>query len=569
MGAVAAVTLLGLVLRLYSLDYGLPYQYVPDESTMVGGALSMGSNRSLQPSTFIYPAMLMYLFAGEYAGLLVVGRLTGMFSSMEQFKEYAFVDPTLFYLLPRISIALMGAATVPLVYLLARRLYGQWAGIAASGLLAASLMHVQQSHQARHWVPVSLLAVLVLWKSLDLLERGRRRDYWITGALVGLAAATSFNGFLLFALPAVAHLARQRREGRPLLDISFHPRLVMAGLLALGLFFALNPYILLQFDRFVAFHSAGESSIGGQILGHYDSDPRQFLEKQAFTFYGWTALSYDPAITLLGIAGAVVAARRYGATAALVISYPLFHFAMFATTAPSMEQRYILPAIVLWAVPAGLAAATAGEWVASRLGGSQVARGTVALLAVAMLGLASLPALRYDAILARVDTRTLAKAWIERDVPAGSEVVVESYAPPLTPSMETLRAQQRENPRSLGNRDQWLLDEGLPEGEPAYDLVRLNLVDTSPRVDSVTPYLAAHQNRYFVVSDFQWKSDHQGHMALKDYLARNGRLMGRISPSNHPGYVPSDLLNNMEDPLVELWMVERSGPVVEIYEVAR
>ena len=430
-GAVAALTLLGLVLRLYSLEHGLPYQYVPDESTMVGGALRMGSNRSLEPSTFIYPAVLMYLFAGEYVGLLVFGRLTGMFASVEQFKEYAFIDPTLFYLLPRISIALMGAATVPLVYMLARRLYGQWAGIAAAGLVATSLMHVQMSHQARHWVPVSLLAVMVLWKSLDLLERGRRRDYWVTGTLVGLAAATSFNGFLLFALPAVAHLARQRREGRPLLDIPSHLRLVLAGLLALALFFVLNPYILLQFDQFVAFHSAGESSIGGQIRGHYDSYLQQFLEKQAFTFYSWAALSYDPAITLLGIAGGVVAARRYRATALLVLSYPIFHYVMFATTAPSMEQRYILPAIVLWAIPAGLAAATAGQWIASGLGDSQVGRGTFALIAVALLVLASLPALRYDNLLARTDTRTLARAWVEHDVPAGSEVVVQSYPPPL------------------------------------------------------------------------------------------------------------------------------------------
>ena len=563
--ALALITLVGLGLRLFAIDHGLPHQYVPDESTMVGGALRMGATRSLEPSTFIYPALLMYLFAAEYLGLLVAGRLTGMFASIAQFREFAFADPTLFYLLPRLAVALIGTATIPLTYLIGKRLYGRWAGIVAAGLIAASVMHVQMSHQARHWVPVTLLALAVLWSSLNLAERGRRRDYWLSGILVGLTAATSFNGFLLMAIPLTAHVVHLRKRGLGLLNPGSHIPMMQAIVLAPALFFALNPYILLEFDRFVAFHSQGDASIGGQILGHYDSYLQQFAEKQGFTFYAEATLAYEPAITLLGIVGAVLAARRFPLTTPVVLVYPLFHYCMFATTAPSLEQRYMLPAVALWALPAGLA----GVEIGTRILGGRGNFGRLSLAAAIFAVLVSIPSLRYDSVLCQADTRTLAKEWIERNIPAGSDVAVESYPPPLTPDLETLRAQQQEAPRSLGARDQWMLENGIPEGEVAYRLTRLNLVDTSPTVDRLSPYLATHQHRYFVVSDFRWKSDHQGHLALKAYLERNGRLLHAVRPSRDEGYVPSDLLNNMEDPLLELCRVERPGPVIEIYEVAQ
>ncbi len=568
-GAVVLITAFGAALRLYALGHGLPYQYVPDESTMVGSALRMGASRSLQPSTFIYPALLMYLFAAEYLGLLVVGLVTRMFSSVAQFQQYAFTDPTLFYLLPRLAMALIGTAIIPLAFLLGKRLYGRWAGVVAAGLVATSVMQVQMSHQARHWVPVSFMTLVILWVSLDLAEKGRRRDYWLSGLLVGLTAATSFNGFLLMLLPLIAHWMHLKKRGGSILDPRVHIPMVLALVLAPVTFFALNPYILLQFNRFVAFQSSGDSSIGGQIRGHYGNYLQQFLEKQGFTFFGEATLAYEPAITLLGIIGAVLAARRFRASSPLVLSYPLFHYFMFATTAPSLEQRYMLPAVMMWALPAGLAGSQIGEWLHRKLGGRGEASLAVATLALMSTCLVSLPSLRYDWLLSQTDTRTLAKEWIESNLPAGSQVAVESYPPPLNPDLETLRAQQQAEPGSLGARDKWVLEKGLPAGEVAYQLVRLNLVDTSPTVDDVTPYLASHPIRYFVVTDFRWKADHQGHLALKTFLERNGQLLHSFPPGKDARYVPSDMLNNMEDPLVELWKVDRPGPNIEIYEVTR
>lgn len=361
-------------------------------------------------------------------------------------------------------------------------------------------------------------------------------------------------------------MSRTRAPWRSLLDIGAHMPLLSTVLLAPALFFALNPYVLLEADRFVAFHSSGESSIGGQIRGHCEGFFQQFLQRQGFAFFAEAVLAYDPAIALLGIVGAFLAVRRFPSTALLVLIYPLFHYLMFSTTSPSLEQRYMLPVVVLGSLPAGLAASLAG-WFQDRLKPVRWGSRLGALLAALLIAVVALASLRYDWLLAQPDTRTLTKEWIESRIPPGSEVAVESYPPPLDPDPEGLRARQQAEPKSLGARDRWILEKGLPEGAVAYRLTRLNLADTSPAVDLLSPYLATHRIRYFVVSDFRWKSDHRGHQALRAYLAQRGRLLATFSPGQAAGYVPSDLLNNLEDPWLELWRLERPGPRIEVYEV--
>ncbi|MCL4371359.1 MAG: hypothetical protein M1380_10720 [Chloroflexi bacterium] len=188
--------------------------------------------------------------------------------------------------------------------------------------------------------------------------------------------------------------------------------LLSTVLLAPALFFALNPYVLLEADRFVAFHSSGESSIGGQIRGHCEGFFQQFLQRQGFAFFAEAVLAYDPAIALLGIVGAFLAVRRFPSTALLVLIYPLFHYLMFSTTSPSLEQRYMLPVVVLGSLPAGLAASLAG-WFQDRLKPVRWGSRLGALLAALLIAVVALASLRYDWLLAQPDTRTLTKEWIE------------------------------------------------------------------------------------------------------------------------------------------------------------
>ena len=77
----------------------------------------------------------------------------------------------------RLMSVLFGLATIPLLFYLARMLYGPLAGCVAAGCLALSVGHIYFSQEVRPYSFILFLAVLsniALWKSLD----GGQKRWW-------------------------------------------------------------------------------------------------------------------------------------------------------------------------------------------------------------------------------------------------------------------------------------------------------------------------------------------------------------------------------------------------------
>ena len=99
----ALVLAVGLALRDWSVSYGLPDLYHPDEPRIVERAVRFHQG-DLNPRFFNWPSLYMYVMAGVYG--LVFGASSGGVAG-------AFArDPALFYLVGRLVTALFGTATV-------------------------------------------------------------------------------------------------------------------------------------------------------------------------------------------------------------------------------------------------------------------------------------------------------------------------------------------------------------------------------------------------------------------------------------------------------------------------
>ncbi len=89
----------------------------------------------------------------------------------------------------------------------------------------------------------------------------------------------------------------------------------------------------------------------------------------------------------------------------------------------------------------------------------------------------------YDYKISQKDSRSLAKEWIEKKLPDGSEIVLESYSPPLEEYVDKQRieAKLREwldnNPRR-GNRLKWQLSH---KPEHAYHITEIPFWDKMPQ----------------------------------------------------------------------------------------
>lgn len=81
------------------------------------------------------------------------------------------------------SIAI-GIATIPILYLLGRRMFGTWAGLTAAAMLAVSPTHIHHSQSIRMYVVFIFLSTVVIWSFILLLEKPRL-SLW---ALHGIAS---------------------------------------------------------------------------------------------------------------------------------------------------------------------------------------------------------------------------------------------------------------------------------------------------------------------------------------------------------------------------------------------
>ncbi len=186
----AAILGVAAGLRLLGLGWGLPgrqhyFSYHPDEISLLLPSVQYFAKGDWNPHFFNYGSLYLYLVGipAVFSGLARAGDLPAL------------------YLLGRTVTAVLGIASVPLLYLAVRREDRQLA--AASALLLALLpLHVITSHYATVDVPATFWLVLAFLFAL----RGAERAAWPTGLAAGLAvglgAATKYNAGL-FLLPVL------------------------------------------------------------------------------------------------------------------------------------------------------------------------------------------------------------------------------------------------------------------------------------------------------------------------------------------------------------------------------
>ncbi len=159
----------------------------------------------------------------------------------------------------RTLAALADVASVGLLYVVGRRMYGRWTGLLAAAFAAFAVAHIQHAHFYRP-EPFTVLASLAcLWAILRFLDGGRAREGALLGALVGLAMAPKVSVAPILAPLALTFLwvakdraARPWSELRPADIARIAPTAALAGLAALATFFIATPYAFLDFTNFIA-----------------------------------------------------------------------------------------------------------------------------------------------------------------------------------------------------------------------------------------------------------------------------------------------------------------------------
>lgn len=531
------ILLVALLLRLWGIGFGLPYEYHVDEVQYVRQAATMGS-RGFEPVWWNNPPFYKYVLFAEYGGLFVIGRVLGLYTSAADFGAQLMVDPTLLYLLGRATTALLGTLTVLMTYLLGKKAYNRAVGLLSAFFLAVCFLHVRDSHFAVNDVPVAFFTTVVLWAALGIVESGRTKWYIVAGAALGLGFATKYSAILGIVPIVVAHLFSPGfRWAKGALNLR---RLIVAVLVTAFAAVLASPYFVLTPEKVIrdvyeSLYLAGQLGFEG-----WQIDPAG-----GFLFYLKT-LSWGMGSLLLltSVISVVIAVLRRLPQDVVLASFVLMGY-IFWGRQQMYFARFIIPLIPPLLVFAALFVEKMVRSFVPVPGKAALAMGGVALL-LALHPLAS--SLRLDCIWMQTDTRTLAREWIIQHVPGDSRIAVDwrTHAPPLSTADQPAVA--------AGHEYDVLIVGGKGLSENAIEWYR----------EQGYNYLIASSFIYDILledadSDIERRAFYSG-------LDQETTLVQTFWPNTGQTEVPF-VFDELLGPAVSLWRRDRPGPVLKIYRL--
>lgn len=550
--ALAGIFALALWLRAWGLTFGLPFDYHVDEFLY-----SLTARVSRERIHGLFGPFQIIVLALRKLLVPVLGQL-----DLPADVAATVQSATSFQLVARWVSALLGAATTIPLFLIGKRLWNEAVGLIAAALLAVCFVHARASHYGVPDAAVCFLTVLGAYYCTRFSPAGPVRPYLLAGLCAGLAFPTKMVSWPIFGLIALLHLFPAEEgssgpegaaEGRPRLGRLLSGRLAAAYATALAAFLLAAPQWTLHLRATLAWWKSTYEvgAQGGMDRIRLDDGP-------VWRFYlgslDWGMGTLLLAASLAGVV--LVLVRRRPRQVALMLCFPILYCGFLLLPGNMYFARYALSA-----VPFLLLAA--GDLVWSGLGRLPLpgrARVAAAALATAVL---AFPTARdlvlHDRLLAREDTRTLAKRWIEDQVPEGSAVLLESwwFGPQLASEKRPVPFSRRTyavrllGPYGLSERSQSF---GPSAGTPTLD----------EYVEQGIEYVVSNS----ITADSHLLDAEEDRAKREFYrmLDREADLVQKLSPYEGSFEAPR-VFEHTYGPATFLDRMVRPGPVVRIYRL--
>ena len=195
---IATIILFAAFLRLLGIWHGYPFSYYGDEAHFVKRALSFGSG-DLNPHWFHKPAFFMYILFVEYGVYFVLGKIFGLWSSVEEFAVSFVHNPGPFYLIGRITVTAFSIATIWTVYLIGEKHIKKGAGLVGAIFLALSYAHVAGSQDVKADIPATFFTIISVYFLLNYIDNQKQKNLLLAVVMAGMGTAVKYYPLVMLA----------------------------------------------------------------------------------------------------------------------------------------------------------------------------------------------------------------------------------------------------------------------------------------------------------------------------------------------------------------------------------
>jgi len=383
------IVALGGLLRFYGHNWGDGLFFHPDEDNMARSISQMSLGNGLHPDFFAYGQFPLYVAYFSYQ------LVHGLKLELVPFKDAV-------YLL-RYWSGLFSTLTIPLVYLITKRLINRQYGLLAASVVALMPGLIQAAHFGTTESLLTFLYMLIIYLSLRALKfKHILHNAVLLGIAFGLALGIKVSA-IYFVLPVgIASLFSLRNRKY---FIAFW---LIFGLLTLLFTVLASPHSFLDYPAFLSSMRYETSVALGEVKVFYT---RQFENSHPFIFQFSKVFPFAVGLvtTALGsLGGLLVFKERKSRTLILFLSFVIALAAngfMFAKW-----TRFMAPVFPLFAIFTAYALYKIQN----------------KLVVILVLFIAALQGLLFFQIYTHPDTRIMASSWINKNIPDSSYILSET-----------------------------------------------------------------------------------------------------------------------------------------------
>ncbi|MBN1405134.1 MAG: glycosyltransferase family 39 protein, partial [Candidatus Omnitrophica bacterium] len=559
------IIVVGLILRLWGIDFGLPFQFHQDEPIVVNHALAFGSG-DLNPHFFNIPPLTSYILFVIYAGYYLIGMLCGLFNTPDTFIVNIFKNPSVIYILGRVAIGIIpGTLCIFFVYKFAKNIFSKTIALYAALIMSVCSLNVVNSHYIYADMLLVLFIVISCSCIFNMFKNPSMKAYIIAAIFLGLAISTKYNAAVLGVTFFLAHIFIILKEKRRYFEIIFSKKLFLGISTVLFVFIFTNPYSIISFREF--FSSFTNQAQATWYMGWQHHITYSLNESVSFP------------VLLFGAMGLLFVLLRHKAKGALFVSFPVVFYLSLVFFSQSFP-RYVLALVPFVAIGAAY-------FIFDVLGSyckSAFSKVSLSLLAVFLIVPMFAFSIKSDALFSSKDTRVISANWIKDNLPLGSKIACDSTF--FRPALEQPYSQIREKigvlnkqPALKGLKTKKLelqlksMDENYV-GFPIYFLAQDpasqgQFLNTTPALD-LDVYALMQSGIDYVTIDYAWMDNTKE--AFIKTLKQNSTLINSFSPYYDESIrLPYDKFELTCLPLgrQELLSRNRTGQALEIYKLKK
>lgn len=548
------ILLMSFIIRVFGIDFGLPFFHHPDEEFIVVKALRLGLHKDLNPGFYIYGTLYLYFIFFLYSVYFLIGYLLGIFSSVSAFGESFFKDPTVFFLIGRVATVLIGTASVYMIYLIGKRLFNHRIGVISSFFLGFSFLHVRDSHYATVDVPMTFFLLLTIFFACRILKKEPNyKSYILSGFAAGMAIATKLPAAMVILPLLFAHWSQAEKKTLR----AFLSRNLLVGAFAMVMgFLIFSPYTIIDL-------SGSIKSMKNIIFHRQIIFPGTEVYGLGYKYYLFHALpiALGFPLFLLSLFGLIYGFGIHRKEELFLGIFPLGYY-LFMGSSKYFPDRYIMPLLPFLILLAASLLKRITDL--TKLGKD---KRFLILLCFLLILPSAYNAVKQDFRFSTTDTRIVAKNWIEENLLPKAKIFSETYGPPLNitheRAKELLKEAQEEDKRR-GSSFLYLLNR--PEPEKSYYLYAL------PAKNMPFPFNSYVEKGfdYFILSSFIYErylpKPYIYGERMKFYKDIEAHCELIYETDRYALKSASKKYKSLKNLLITLW--GRQGPIIKIYKRA-